>query len=129
MSNIRSRPPAAAAPIRLSDSDTSTKLVLNLLTTAEACGADVIATECPTCHTGLEMHQVRAEKVFGRKTTVKILYFTQLLGMALGLSARKVGVHENFSEFLQISCAREGSADDRGVRHPASTISRRASMR
>ena len=47
----------------LSDSDTSTKLVLNLLTTAEACGADVIATECPTCHTGLEMHQVRAKSV------------------------------------------------------------------
>ncbi len=38
------------------------------------------------------------KKYFGRKTTVKILYFTQLLGMALGLSARKVGVHENFSE-------------------------------
>ncbi len=52
----------------LSDSDTSTKLVLNILTTAEACGAEVIATECPTCHTGLEMHQVRAEKVLGRKT-------------------------------------------------------------
>jgi heterodisulfide reductase subunit B len=44
------------------------------------------------------MHQVRAEKVLGRKTSVKILYFTQLLGMALGLSARKVGVHENFSD-------------------------------
>jgi heterodisulfide reductase subunit B2 len=82
----------------LSDSDTSTKLVLNLLTAAETCGADVIATECPTCHTGLEMHQVRAEKVFGRKTSVKILYFTQLLGMALGLSARRVGVHENLSD-------------------------------
>ncbi len=82
----------------LSDSDTSTKLVLNILTTAEACGAEVIATECPTCHSGLEMHQVRAEKVLGRKTNVKILYFTQLLGMALGLSARKVGVHENFSD-------------------------------
>lgn len=82
----------------LSDSDTSTRLVLNLLTTAEACGADVIATECPTCHSGLEMHQARAEKVFGKKTQVKILYFTQLLGMALGLSARRVGVHENFSD-------------------------------
>ena len=82
----------------LSDSDTSTKLVLNLLTTAEACGAEVIATECPTCHTGLEMHQVRAEKVLGKKTTVKILYFTQLLGMALGLSARRVGVQENLSD-------------------------------
>jgi len=82
----------------LSDSDISTKLVLNLLTTAEACSADVIATECPTCHTGLEMHQVRAEKVFGRKTRVKILYFTQLLGMAFGLSARRVGVQENLSD-------------------------------
>lgn len=82
----------------LSDSDTSTRLVLNILTTAEACGAEVIATECPTCHTGLEMHQVRAEKVLGRKTSVKILYFTQLLGMALGLSANKVGVQENLSD-------------------------------
>lgn len=82
----------------LSDSDTSTKLVLNILTAAEASGAEVIATECPTCHTGLEMHQIRAEKVLGRKTNVKILYFTQLLGMALGLSAGKVGVNENFSD-------------------------------
>ncbi len=82
----------------LSDSDTSTRLVLNLLTTAEDCGAEVIATECPTCHTGLEMHQARAEKVFGKKTHVKIIYFTQLLGMALGLSARRVGIHENLSD-------------------------------
>ena len=82
----------------LSDSDISTRLVLNILEAAEASGADVIATECPTCHSGLEMHQIRAEKRLGRKTTVKILYFTQLLGMALGLSARKVGVHENVSD-------------------------------
>ncbi|MCB6176606.1 CoB--CoM heterodisulfide reductase iron-sulfur subunit B family protein [Rhodobacter sp. Har01] len=82
----------------LSDCDTSTTLVLNLLETAEACGAEVIATNCPTCHTGLEMHQVRADKVLGRKTRVRILYFTQLIGMALGLSARKVGVPENMSD-------------------------------
>jgi heterodisulfide reductase subunit B len=90
----------------LSDSDTSTRLVLNLLTTAEACGADVIATECPTCHSGLEMHQARAEKVLGKKTHVKILYFTQLIGMALGLSARRVGVHENFSDSRDLLRAR-----------------------
>ena len=72
--------------------------MLNILETAEACGAEVIATECPTCHTGLEMHQVRAEEVLGRKTNVKILYFTQLVGMALGLSQKKVGVQENLSD-------------------------------
>jgi len=86
----------------LSDSDISTKLVLNILRAAEAAGAEVIATECPTCHSGLEMHQVRAEKVLGQKTQVKMLYFTQLLGLALGLSPRKVGVHENVSEPLDL---------------------------
>jgi heterodisulfide reductase subunit B len=81
----------------LSDSDTSTKLVLNILNAAEDAGAEVIATECPTCHSGLEMHQIRAEKRFGKKTNVKIVYFTQLLGLAMGLSPRKVGLQENIS--------------------------------
>jgi heterodisulfide reductase subunit B len=84
----------------LSDSDTSTQLVLNLLQAAEESGAEVIATECPTCHSGLEMHQIRAETEFGIKTNVKIIYFTQLLGLALGLSARKVALHENVSDSI-----------------------------
>ncbi|MEJ2257239.1 MAG: CoB--CoM heterodisulfide reductase iron-sulfur subunit B family protein [Woeseiaceae bacterium] len=85
----------------LSDSDTSTKLVLNILKAAKMSGADVIATECPTCHSGLEMHQIRAEKNFGEKVEIKILYFTQLLGMALGLKPKKVGVHENVSDSIR----------------------------
>lgn len=84
----------------LSDADTSTQLVLNLLQSAEESGADVVATECPTCHSGLEMHQVRAEKEFGIKTQVKVLYFTQLLGLAMGLSPRKLGIHENVSDSI-----------------------------
>lgn len=90
----------------LSDSDTSTQLVLNLLQAAEECGAEVIATECPTCHSGLEMHQVRAELQFGIRTRVKIVYFTQLLGLALGLSARKLALHENVSDSLDLLAAR-----------------------
>lgn len=86
----------------LSDSDTSTKLVLNILRAAEAAGAEVIATECPTCHSGLEMHQIRAQTNFGQKTNVKIIYFTQLLGLALGLKPRKVGLHENISDSLPL---------------------------
>ncbi|WP_018138339.1 MULTISPECIES: CoB--CoM heterodisulfide reductase iron-sulfur subunit B family protein [unclassified Thioalkalivibrio] len=84
----------------LSDSDTSTQLVLNLLQSAEDSGAEVIATECPTCHSGLEMHQVRAETEFGIKTDVKVVYFTQLLGLAMGLSPRKLGIHENVSDSI-----------------------------
>jgi heterodisulfide reductase subunit B len=84
----------------LSDADTSTQLVLNLLQAAEDSGAEVIATECPTCHSGLEMHQVRAETEFGIKTTPKVLYFTQLLGLSMGLSPRKLGIHENVSDSM-----------------------------
>lgn len=90
----------------LSDSDLSTKLVLNILRAAETAGAEVIATECPTCHSGLEMHQIRAEKRLGVKTTVKITYFTQLLGLALGLSSRQVGLHENVSDASAVLAAR-----------------------
>lgn len=92
----------------LSDSDTSTQLVLNILQAAEDSGAEVIATECPTCHSGLEMHQVRAETEFGIQTDVKVLYFTQLLGLAMGLSPRKLGIHENVSDSL-------GLLKDKGV--------------
>lgn len=90
----------------LSDADTSTQLVLNLLQAAEDAGADVIATECPLCHSGLELHQVRAETEFGIKTNVKIIYFTQLLGLAMGLSARKLGIHENISDSMDLLQAR-----------------------
>ena len=40
------------------------------------------------------------EEAFGIKTNVKIVYFTQLLGLALGLSARKVALHENVSDSI-----------------------------
>jgi heterodisulfide reductase subunit B len=84
----------------LSDSDMSTKLVLNILEAAEAAGAEVIATECPTCHSGLEMHQIRALKRLSKDTNVKIVYFTQLLGLAMGISPRKLGIHANISQSI-----------------------------
>lgn len=86
----------------LSDSDMSTKLVLNILKAAEAAGAEVIATECPTCHSGLEMHQIRALKRLSENTNVKVVYFTQLLGLAMGIPARKLGVHDNVSDSLKM---------------------------
>jgi heterodisulfide reductase subunit B len=45
---------------------------------------------------------VRAEKVLGQKTKVRMLYFTQLLGIALGVPPRKLGVHENVSDGLTL---------------------------
>jgi heterodisulfide reductase subunit B len=45
---------------------------------------------------------VRAETKFGIKTKVKVLYFTQLLGLALGLSPRRLAIHENVSDSIDL---------------------------
>ena len=45
-----------------------------------------------------EKSLIRPENLLGKKTTVKILYFTQLLGLVLGLKPRQVGVQENISD-------------------------------
>lgn len=85
-------------PHTLSDQETSTDLVTEILRGAEEAGAEVIATECPTCHSSLEMHMIRAEEETGFQTDIKIMYFTQLLGLAFGLKPRKLGVHINSTD-------------------------------
>lgn len=92
------RTACCGGPQAMSDSETATQLVLNILTTAEACGAAVIATQCPTCHSSLEIQQLRAARRGGRKTRVKILYVTQVLGLALGLSPQQLGLPEEMAD-------------------------------
>jgi heterodisulfide reductase subunit B len=48
------------------------------------------------------MHQVRAETLYGVKTKPVMLYFTQLLGLALGLGPRALAIHENVSDALPL---------------------------
>lgn len=94
---------AAAGARTPSDSDTSTKLVLNILQGAEASGAEAIAAECPACHTGPATQQIRAEKRPGKKPQVKTVYFTQFLGLALGIRPRRLGMHTNISKSIDFA--------------------------
>ena len=54
--------------------------------------ADVIATTCPMCHVNLEAYQSRANQEFGADFKVPIMYFTQLVGLALGVPAKRLGI-------------------------------------
>ncbi|MGQ0719999.1 MAG: CoB--CoM heterodisulfide reductase iron-sulfur subunit B family protein [Candidatus Eiseniibacteriota bacterium] len=53
-------------------------------------GADVIATVCPLCQFNLEVHQRRIRD--GGRAPIPVVFFTQILGLALGLSAKQVGL-------------------------------------
>jgi heterodisulfide reductase subunit B len=62
-----------------------------LLQNALDSGAEVIATTCPLCQVNLECYQTQVNEEFGTKYSVPVVYFTQLLGLALGSSPKKLG--------------------------------------
>jgi heterodisulfide reductase subunit B len=68
------------------------KLVKNLLDSAVKKGADCIVTPCPLCHFNLDAYQDNINKMFGTNFAVPILFFTQLVGVALGLSGQEIAL-------------------------------------
>jgi heterodisulfide reductase subunit B len=71
-------------------------LVRNLLQNAADAGADVIATICPLCQINVECYQTQINKEFGTEFSIPVMFFSQLLGLALGASARKLGIGREF---------------------------------
>jgi heterodisulfide reductase subunit B2 len=74
--------------------DVSVVLALthDILAMAKAAGADAIVTACPLCQINLDMRQADIEKKYGESYGLPIFYFTQLLGLALGLPEKDLGL-------------------------------------
>lgn len=73
------------------------KLTFEILSCAMENGADCVVTLCPLCQANLELYQERISNRFGREIDIPVLYFTQLLGLALGCSEEELG----FEHFLK----------------------------
>ena len=71
--------------LSLSRPDIVEKLVDKLFTRAEEAGADCIVTACPMCAANLEMRQHPGRLSFEVPHPMPVLYFTELLGIAMGL--------------------------------------------
>lgn len=67
-------------------------MVHRLLQDAVNSGAAVIATTCPMCNVNLEVYQGQVNREFGTNFSIPVMYFTQLMGMALGIEAKHIGV-------------------------------------
>ncbi len=59
---------------------------------AAAAGADCIATACPLCQINLDMRQKDIESETGETFGLPVFYFTQLLGLAMGIGAKDLGL-------------------------------------
>jgi heterodisulfide reductase subunit B len=74
----------------------------DLLIHAEDAGADVIATACPLCQINLECYQDQINKKFNTSHKMPILYFSQLVGLALGIDEHKLGMDTMLSDLPNI---------------------------
>ncbi|HIE51562.1 MAG TPA: disulfide reductase [Armatimonadetes bacterium] len=71
------------------------KLVKNLLQCAAAEGAECLVTTCPLCYVNLDSYQGKISRQFGAPLEIPVLFFTQLLGVALGLPAPQLGLDKS----------------------------------
>jgi len=74
------------------------KLTAEILQSAYENNADCISTTCPLCQMNLEAYQNKINKAFGTSFNIPILFFTQILGIALGLPGEELGIEKNFYE-------------------------------
>lgn len=67
-------------------------MVYKLLEDAANHKADVIATTCPMCNVNLEVYQSQVNQEFGTHFSIPVMYFTQLVGVALGIKSGRLGI-------------------------------------
>jgi heterodisulfide reductase subunit B2 len=68
------------------------RLSHKLLSMARQAGAECIVVACPLCQVNLDLRQADARKAHGDLPRTPVLYVTQLLGVALGLSKEELGL-------------------------------------
>jgi len=81
--------------VLLSHTTVAVDLIGKVLLAAREGGADCVALACPMCHVALDAYQSRAEQRLGTRLDLPILYFTQLMGLALGIDRRSLGLERH----------------------------------
>lgn len=80
------------AVFSLTQTDVVLKLCNDILAEAKALDADAIAVACPLCHANLDTRQEEIETKYNAQYKLPVFYFTQLLGLAFGIPAEKLGM-------------------------------------
>ncbi len=63
-----------------------------LVSMAREAGAECLVVACPLCQVNLDLRQADAAKAHGALPETPVMYVTQLLGLALGLSPKELGL-------------------------------------
>jgi heterodisulfide reductase subunit B2 len=80
------------AGLSITNTDVVCRLGHRLLSMAHQAGANCLAVACPMCQVNLDLRQTDIHKAYGDVPRTPVLYLTQLLGLALGLSPEALGL-------------------------------------
>jgi len=70
-------------------------LIHKLLENAAEAGAECIITPCPLCQINLDAYQSRVNGRFKTNFNLPVLFVTQLIGLALGIESKSLGLDTN----------------------------------
>lgn len=90
--NFANRLRCCGASLIMTSRHPALAMVKEILQNAVDSEADVIVTACPLCQVNLECYQTQVNEEFGTSFHVPVLYFTQLLGIALGIPQKRLGI-------------------------------------
>jgi heterodisulfide reductase subunit B2 len=83
------------ASFSLTKTDIVLKLSGDILQMAADEGAEAIVVACPLCQSNLDLRQPMINKKYNKKFNIPIIYFTQLVGLALGIDRKKLGLSKH----------------------------------
>ncbi len=82
-------------PIVTMNKEASLKQAGRHLGNAVDADADCLVTPCPLCHLNLDLQQPAAERVVARELQIPVLHLPQLVGLALGLEPKELGLRRH----------------------------------
>lgn len=59
-------------------------------------GAKALVVACPMCHSNLDMRRPAIESYLKRKVDIPVIYITQAIALAMGLTPKQAGIHRHF---------------------------------
>jgi heterodisulfide reductase subunit B len=84
------------AGMTMAAEDTVLELSHKILKDAADHGANCVVVACPMCHVNLDMKQAAVEQRYGTKLNLVIYYLSDLVGLAMGIPAERLGVNRHF---------------------------------
>lgn len=88
--------------LAFSEPEKSQAQIKKIIESAYDHGADMIVTPCPVCQMNVEVYQGQINKKYGTKFNIPVVYYSQLMTVAYGGSAKEAGLDGNIVRATQL---------------------------